>query len=185
MGCSSARYLRAHTHSQVDCAGVSALKYRTSAPGFMAHPSQRDTQPSTRQHTRRVPPTHPQRDRPRDGVVDGSPSAQRTWSTARRSPGSGGAAPLSLAESAFSSKCVRHFTPFRDVKSPWAVLDGSARFVFSQFVCRNIEPHRCLGSSFGVRQDRIFRQLDETRYFKARVLEVRHSFSNNHHQSVF
>ena len=36
-----------------------------------------------RQHTRCAPPTHPQRDRPRGGVVDGSPSAQRTSSTVR------------------------------------------------------------------------------------------------------
>ena len=44
-----------------------------------------------RQHTRCAPPTHPQRDRPRGGVVDGSPSAQRTSSTVRRPPGSAGA----------------------------------------------------------------------------------------------
>ena len=48
--------LRAHTHSQVGCAGVSALKYRTSAPDFMAHPSQRDTQPSTTNSTQGAPP---------------------------------------------------------------------------------------------------------------------------------
>ena len=43
-----------------------------------------------RQHTRCAPPTHPQRDRPRGGVVDGSPSAQRTSSTVRRPPGGRG-----------------------------------------------------------------------------------------------
>ena len=53
--------------------------------------STRHTTEHHRQHTRRAPSTHPQRDGPRGGVVDGSPRAQRTSSTVRRPPGSAGA----------------------------------------------------------------------------------------------
>ena len=77
--------------------------------------STRYTTEHHRQHTRRAPSTHPQRDGPRGGVVDGSPSAQRTSSTVRRPPGSGAPRLSHWPSKILPSKCVRHFSSVRDV----------------------------------------------------------------------